>query len=672
MSHKILDRNLGVILLLTPLLMMLLARPGSAASSDYYRITVVDAATGRGVPLVELRTVNAIRFYTDSNGIIAIGDPDLLGQTVYFHISSPGYEYPKDQFGYSGIALHVTAGGSATIRIQRDNIAERLYRMTGGGIYRDSILTGQSVPLQHPLLDGQVMGQDTVEVTPYHGKIYWFFGDTDKPSFPLGQFATSGATSLLPGHGGLDPSVGVNLTYWIGPDGFSRPMIPIPHAPGPIWVGGLFTMQDQGQTHLFTNYAEINPNQSIAADGLAEFDDQQARFTPIHLYPSGNGLRPEGHPFLADDGGTRYLYFQSTAMGAFPLVRVIPDITHVTDSAHFESFTCLKPGTRYQGMETQLDRGADGHLIWGWKKNTMALGEDQANALVAKGKLQPDELLTALHDVDTDQSVLSHGGSVFWNSYRQRWIMITTQAYGSPSFLGEVWFAEADTPVGPWMYAKKIATHDHYTFYNPTQLPFFDQDGGRMIYFQGTYTNTYSGVTDLTPRYNYNQLMYRLNLADPRLSLPEPVYQLRLPDGSTRYGQREMLAAHHWWTQVQAIPFYAVPPRRSTASLIPIYAVEDSKENGGSEILQTNPPAGTSPPLFLALPPSPAVSEKPAPDIVPLFEYTDTHTGQHWYSTEANAHSLAVTRSAQPICRVWRNPSSVLALDAGAVPVTPQ
>ena len=26
-----------------------------------------------------------------------------------------------------------------------------------------------------------------------------------------------------------------------------------------------------------------------------------------------------------------------------------------------------------------------------------------------------------------------------------------------------------------------------YTFYNPTQHPFFDQDKGRQIYFEGTY-----------------------------------------------------------------------------------------------------------------------------------------------------------------------------------------
>ena len=38
-----------------------------------------------------------------------------------------------------------------------------------------------------------------------------------------------------------------------------------------------------------------------------------------------------------------------------------------------------------------------------------------------------------------------------------------------------------------------------------------------MIYFEGTYTREFSGNPVATPRYDYNQLMYRLDLADPRL-----------------------------------------------------------------------------------------------------------------------------------------------------------
>src|SRR5947209_632238 len=101
--------------------------------------------------------------------------------------------------------------------------------------------------------------------------------------------------------------------------------------------------------------------------------------------------------------------------------------------------------------------------------------------------------------------------------------MIAVEA-GGTSMLGEVWYAEADTPLGPWAYARKIATHDKYSFYNPKQHPEFDKDGGRVIFFEGTYSATFSGNPDPTPRYDYNQVMYKLDLSDPRLNLPVPVY----------------------------------------------------------------------------------------------------------------------------------------------------
>jgi hypothetical protein len=629
-----------------------------AAHQEYYQITVKDDQTGRGVPLVELRIVNDVRYYTDSNGIVALDDPELMGQKIYFQVTSPGYEYPADGFGYHGITLLVTAGGKAVIKIHRSNIAERLYRLTGAGIYRDSVLVGHHVPIQHPLLDGLVMGQDTVFVTPYQHKLFWFFGDTERPSYPLGQFAISGATSLSRSQGGLDPSVGVNLSYWTDASGFSRPMIPIANAPGPVWIGGLFTMQNKGQEHLYAHYAEIHRDNTPSDSGLAVFDDAKAMFVPIAVYPKGDPLHPEGHPFRVHEGGQEYEYFGTQEMGAFPLVRCMPDLAHIADYKTYEAFTCLAPGTRYNGTLTPLDRDASGHLIWAWKANTAALGEDEAAALVAAGKMKPQEVLTQLRDVETDSPVISHGGSVFWNSYRKRWILITTQAFGSPSFLGEVWFSEADTPVGPWVYARKIATHSHYTFYNPAQHPFFDQDGGRVIYFEGTYVNTYSDVKDITPRYNYNQLMYRLALDDPRLSLPMPVYAVENPHSDVSYETREQVAAWNSWAEVQSIPFYAVPASRSHPGLIAVYT------NGAGEL--TTQKTGLAFPTFYALPATASGPAKPAPAVVPLYEYKGAG-GQYSYSTDPAATTNGATRSPEPLCRVWRNPSSVLALDSGAV-----
>jgi hypothetical protein len=140
----------------------LVAAAGEPARGDrYFKITVVDRETGRGVPLVELSTVDNVRSYTDSNGVVAFRDPALMGDEVFFHVSSPGYEFPKDGFGNRGKTLKAVEGGSAQLEIDRTNIAQRLYRITGADIYADSLLVGQAAPIAKPLLNARVVGQDS-------------------------------------------------------------------------------------------------------------------------------------------------------------------------------------------------------------------------------------------------------------------------------------------------------------------------------------------------------------------------------------------------------------------------------------------------------------------------------------------------------------------------------
>ena len=604
-----------------------------AAPGDYFQITVVDAATGQGVPLVSLQTVNAVSFVTDSAGVIALQEPELMGRRVWFTVSSHGYECPADGFGYRGAALDVRAGGRAVVKVTRVNIAERLYRMTGAGIYRDSVLLGLPTPISQPLMNGGVLGQDTVMATPYRGKLYWFFGDTQRVGYPLGQFATSGATSQTPNNGGLAPGRGVDLTYWVDAEGFSRPLLPLPGFGGPVWVGGVFALSEAGGEHLYTHYTHLDNHGKAAEQGVAVFDDARAVFTPLKKFALDAPLVPDGQPFQARVGERRYLYCQARTLQAVPLVRVPADRAHITDPRAYEGFTCLPPGGRYAGSKTRLDRTPGGRLVYGWKPDAPPLGEDEQAALIAAKTLKPNEVLAPLRDIETDAPVHSHGGSVYWNPYRGRWVMISGQAGGTSSYLGEIWFAEADTPTGPWAYARKIVTHDHYTFYNPAQHPFFDEDGGRVIYFEGTYTDTYSGNAGLTPRYNYNQIMYRLTLDDPRLSLPVPVYQMRPKSGSPDYLLRGAVDARQDWKRVQSAAFFAVPPDRPHAGLVPV----------------------ADPPLFYALPVTPTAGEKASPAIVPLYARRGP-TGAVHYTTDPAPCETAVGR-------VWRSPSSVLALD---------
>ena len=489
---------------------------GALGAAPYFGIRVVDEQTGRGVPLVELETTNAIRYYTDSAGWVAFHEPGLMNRRVFFSVKSHGYEFPKDGFGMRGVALETKEGGRAELKIKRLNIAERLYRVTGQGIYADSVLLGEKVPLREPVLNAEVLGQDSVLPLLYRGKIWWFWGDTARASYPLGHFRMSGATSELPGKGGLDPSVGVDLTYFAGKDGFSRPMAPMPDLKGGmIWISGLMLVPDgAGGERLVGHYGQFRSLGERLQQGLVVFNDETNTFEKAAEFDVKEPWRhPDGHPIRMTDAGRNYYYIFPQP---FPVVRAPARLEDLKDRAKYEAFTCLAPGTKYDKAAAKVERGPDGKAVWGWKPDTDPVSQPQESELVRAGKLKAEEARFQLVDADGGKTVLLHFGTFCWNEYRKKWVLVGVQSFGT-SLLGEVWFAQADSPLGPWRKARKIVTHDKYSFYNPAQHPFFDQEGGRIIYFEGTYAETFSGAPVKTPRYDYNQVMYRLDLADPRL-----------------------------------------------------------------------------------------------------------------------------------------------------------
>jgi hypothetical protein len=111
-----------------------------------------------------------------------------------------------------------------------------------------------------------------------------------------------------------------------------------------------------------------------------------------------------------------------------------------------------------------------------------------------------------------------HSGSIAWNAFRKRWVTVFMQKFGKPTAFGELWYAEADSPMGPWGPAVKILSHDHYTFYNPRLHPEFTPDNSPILFFEGTYTIQFSDGHQPTPRYDYNQILYRLDLDAPALA----------------------------------------------------------------------------------------------------------------------------------------------------------
>jgi hypothetical protein len=335
---------------------------------------------------------------------------------------------------------------------------------------------------------------------------------------------------------------------------------------------------------------------------------------------------PQGHSFRHMEDATEYVYFGNP----FPLTRVRATVEDFAKPQGHECYTCLRQGSTPKAP--LLDRDREGRLRYAWRKDAPILGPALEARLLAAGTLKPHEARWQLCDRDSGKAVLAHSGSVYWNAHRRRWVMIAVQSWGT-SLLGEVWYAEADTPLGPWRYAVKVVTHDRYSFYNPKQHPMFDRAGGRVIFFEGTYTQTFSGNPDATPRYEYNQVLYRLDLDSPRLVLPVPVYDLSHGKVPAVFG-----TIHAAKGDTSRLAFFA--PDRPRPGTVPVLRDRDGLLIGK---------AGERGALFHALP-----AKGPAnPTTVPLYEYRHRQDKRRAYSVDANLALPGYDRVEQPLCRVW-------------------
>jgi hypothetical protein len=473
---------------------------------------VLDAATGRGIPLAEIETVNGLRFITDNAGRVAFHEPGLMGREVFFTVRSHGYEAAKDGFGFAGGRVTPRAGQAAVLKLTRRNLAERLCRLTGEGLYRDSVLLGYKPPLPDPLNPGRVGGQDSVQAAVYRGRVYWFWGDTLRLDYPLGLFRTAGATSPVPDPRSpeSDPAAGIPFTYFVDKSGFARAMMPLPERPqGVVWVSAVCAVPDErGVAKLVGHYSRRKGLEGEYEQGIAVFDDAKEVFVPAKQLPlTETWRRPRGHPILLQTGKKRWLLFGSPT----PNVRVPATLQDVLDPKRYEAFTCARPAR--DGNPSGPELGPDGEPAWRWQKELPPVDSKAEHRWVRSGQLRPEHARFCPADArrPADRVVL-HSGSVRWNAHRKRWVLVAGQVGGKSSWLGEVWYAEAAHPTGPFARAVRVVSHDRQSFYNVCHHAFLDRDGGRLIHFEGTYTNAFSGNPDRTPRYDYNQVLYRLDL----------------------------------------------------------------------------------------------------------------------------------------------------------------
>lgn len=382
----------------------------TAPALEPCRIQVVEKGSGWPVPLVELRTTHLVRFVTDNAGLIAFDLPELMGKETWFDVLGHGYEVPKDGFGIRGVRLVPQPGKTLKVEVQRTIIAKRLGRITGAGLYAES----QKLGLMQDWPESGVLGCDSVQNAVHRGRLFWLWGDTTMARYPLGIFDGTSATTEIQPLKSFEPPLRLKLDYFTDAQGVPRGIAKMPGS-GPTWVTGYLSLPDKGGTpHLVGSYTKIKPPMDAYQWGLCVWNDATSSFEPFRIVWTNSPAHPkappvpEGHPVLwKDANGKEWVLFGNP----FPTLRCPATFEAWQDASTWE---VLKP---------------------------------QTTVSAAKG----------------GEAVKTHSGSIAWNPWRKRWVTVFMQGFGKPSVFGELWYAEADAPEGPWGPAVKILSHENFT-----------------------------------------------------------------------------------------------------------------------------------------------------------------------------------------------------------------
>ncbi len=433
------------------------------------RIEVREKATGWPVPLVELRTTHNVRLMTDNSGVIAFDLPELMGVETWFDVFGHGYEVPKDGFGMRGVRLTPKSGEVIRVELNRTIIARRLGRLTGAGLFAES----QQLGLEPAGGESGVLGCDSVQNAVYRGKLFWVWGDTTMANYPLGIFNATSATTPIQPLASFEPPLKLRFDHFRDRTGRVRGVANIP-GEGPTWISAYVSLPDKaGEPHLVGSYMKVKPPLDAYEWGLCVWNEKAEQLERLKILWTKSESNPkppplpDGHPaFWKDAAGREWVLFGNP----LPTLRCPATFEAWQDAATWET---IKP---------------------------------QASLVSA----------------NNGRPVKPHSGSIAWNPWRKRWVTVFMEAFGKPSAFGELWYAEAATPTGPWGPSVKIISNENYTFYNPRIHPEFTATNSPVMIFEGTFTQQFADRPPPTPRYDYNQILYRLDLDDPKLKPAQP------------------------------------------------------------------------------------------------------------------------------------------------------
>ncbi len=445
------------------LLFGLLALATTSLRARPCRIEIVEA-DGWPVPGVELRTVHGVRLVSDNAGLIACDLPELMGRETWFGVHGHGYEVRADGFGYRGVRLTPEPGKTIKVTVERTILARRLGRLTGAGLFAEAQKLGEEPDWK----ESGVLGSDSVVTAEFGGRLHWFWGDTNLAHHPLGIFHVAAAMTdgfVPPARPPLRPSF--EYVTETSKDGGRRPrgVARLP-GEGPTWLWGAVTLPDaQGKPHLVAVAQKVKGDMRAYRWDLVEWDAAASSFHALRTIWSADEAHstppplPEGHAVPWTDGeGRRWMLFGNT----FPTLRTPATYEGWRDPANWTSLPAENVATTTDGRR-----------------------------------------------------IRAHRGHVAWHPWSRKWLAVFTEHGGRPSALGEIWLAEAAAPTGPWTDARKVLSHADYSFYNPILHPEFFREDSPVVHFEGTYTTTFSGNKQPTPRWDYNQVLYQLDLSRP-------------------------------------------------------------------------------------------------------------------------------------------------------------
>lgn len=437
--------------------------------TEFCAIQVVDEETGWPVPMVELHTLHNVRFVSDNAGMIAFDLPELMGCETWFNVRAHGYGVAADGFGMRGVRLTPEPGKTLHVKVKRSIIAKRLGRLTGSGLFAES----QKLGLEKDWRESGELGCDSIQMTEHNGKLFWAWGDTVLARYPLGVFHMTAAISEIPPFASFEPPIRPPHRHFTAENGIPRKVAQMPGG-GPSWLMAFASLPDSaGTNHLVASYYKVRGQMESYKIGLCVWNETTENFEMLREIWNKTEetpkppLFPRGHTVKwTDDTGCEWVLFGN------PL----------PNSRCPATFEAWQDESSWEALEPQKE-------------------------FVSASDGKP---------------IKPHSGSIAWSPYRKRWVTVFMQHFGEPSAFGELWYAEADAPTGPWGKAVKVLSHDNYTFYNPRVHAESLTADSPVLLFEGTYTSQFTSRAHPTPRYDYTQLLYRLDLDDPAL---EPVQQ---------------------------------------------------------------------------------------------------------------------------------------------------